>query len=67
MLFETNKPESIPRNSLTVLAVVTGVSLAVTAMCLANPKACFGSCPTFYATDGTSEVLQALYALIRRP
>jgi hypothetical protein len=59
VLFETNRPEAIPRDAFTVLAVVTGVSLVVTAVCLSNPKACFGSCPTFYATDGTREVLQA--------
>jgi hypothetical protein len=28
--------------------VVTGISVAVTAFCIADPKACFGSCPTFY-------------------
>jgi hypothetical protein len=57
-LFETNVP---PRTSpaLAPLAVVTGVSLGVTAACLINPKACFGSCPTFYVSDGEREVLQA--------
>jgi hypothetical protein len=58
-LFETNHPESVPRGEYAVLAVVTAASLAVTAVCLSNPKACFGSCPTFYASDGTREVLQA--------
>lgn len=33
---------------LTVLSVATA---AMTAYCIANPKACFGSCPTFYAAD----------------
>jgi hypothetical protein len=57
-LFETNAP---PRASSAIapLAVVTGVSLAVTAACLVNPKACFGSCPTFYVSDGDRPVLQA--------
>ena len=41
------------------LAVVTGASLAVTAACLYNPKACFGSCPTFYVSDGDRSILQA--------
>ncbi len=30
---------------------MSGISLAVTAYCIANPKACFGSCPTFYLED----------------
>ena len=59
VLFETN----VVRRSGVVgaMAVVTGVSLAVTAACLANPKACFGSCPTFYVAseDGGGEALAA--------
>jgi hypothetical protein len=57
-LFETN---DAPRMSPAIapLTVVTGVSLAVTAACILNPKACFGSCPTFYVTDGERPVLQA--------
>ncbi len=47
-LVETNQPESVP-SGLVLLGVVTGASLMVTGLCLANPKACFGSCPTFYA------------------
>jgi len=35
------------------------LSLAVTAYCISNPKACFGSCPTFYVSDGARPVLQA--------
>lgn len=41
------------------LTVLTGVTLLVAAVCLANPKACFGSCPTFYASDGDSLRLAA--------
>src|SRR5262249_17861237 len=44
---------------LVVLGVVTAASLALTVACLSNPKACFGSCPTFYVSDGTAETLQA--------
>ena len=58
-LFETNDPRSVTRSGIAVMAVVTGASLAVTALCLANPKACFGSCPTFYADDGSGQSLQA--------
>jgi hypothetical protein len=58
-LFETNYPESLVNEGIVVMGVLTAASLAVTAACLANPKACFGSCPTFYASDGTRETLQS--------
>jgi hypothetical protein len=45
--------------SAAALAVITGISVAVTMFCIENPKACFGSCPTFYVSDGTEAVLQA--------
>lgn len=56
-IFETN----VARNSRSVagMAIVTGISAAVTVACLANPKACFGSCPTFYIDDGRRPVLMA--------
>lgn len=59
VLLETNRPQSIARSHFAALAIVTGVSLVMTAMCLTNPKACFGSCPTFFAFDGERESLQA--------
>lgn len=43
-------------SAITMMAVVHG---AVSLFCLANPKACFGSCPTFYAWDGERQVLVA--------
>ncbi len=49
-LFETN--DVSPQPQIAVMALMTGVSLAMTIYCIANPKACFGSCPTFYAWDG---------------
>jgi len=57
VLFETNviKPSPV----IMSLAVLTGVSLGLTVYCLANPKACFGSCPTIYASEGSSMALQA--------
>jgi hypothetical protein len=48
-LFETNVQRTSP--AVAALAVITGLSAALTAACLSNPKACFGSCPTFYV-DG---------------
>lgn len=57
-LFETNAPVRTSP-ALAAMLVVTGASIAVTVACILNPKACFGSCPTFYVTDGKQPVLQA--------
>ena len=56
-LFETNTLNQ--SGAILALAVITGISVSITAACAANPKACFGSCPTFYVTDGHHRVLQA--------
>jgi hypothetical protein len=56
-LFETNVVRT--HASVGAMAVITGASLALTAYCLTNTKACFGSCPTFYVSDGLRDVLQA--------
>jgi hypothetical protein len=57
VLFETNV---LQKGTATAsLSVMTGVSLAVTGFCIANPKACFGSCPTFYAESDGEMLLQA--------
>lgn len=58
-LLETNRPMSVTSVGSVVLGVVTGVSLGMTAFCAVDPKACFGSCPTFYADAGQGEILQA--------
>lgn len=55
-LIETNDPGSSISGGLTF---ITGVSGAITLLCLTNPKACFGSCPTFYADNGDTLTLQA--------
>jgi hypothetical protein len=57
LLFETNVVR--PSGSVAALAVITGITAAVAVYCATNEKACFGSCPTFYVTDGTADVLQA--------
>ena len=41
------------------LGIFTGATIATAIICLANPKACFGSCPTFYAWDGKRFSLMA--------
>ncbi len=56
-LLETNiLVESKSAKAITILA---GISTAVTIFCITNPKICFGSCPTFYVSDGDSLRLQA--------
>lgn len=50
-LLETNVPERVTQEQFAVLGILTGVSTFVTGYCLVNPKACFGSCPTFYVVN----------------
>lgn len=56
-LFETNVLR--PHSSVAALAVMTGITSAVTVACLTNPKACFGSCPTFYVDGDSTHLLHA--------
>ncbi len=56
-LFETNVVQTSP--AVAALSVLTGASVVATAYCLTHPKACYGSCPTFYVWDGTRQLLQA--------
>lgn len=56
-IFETNVLKSSP--SIMAMSIITVPSLALSVYCAANPKACFGSCPTFYAWDGEKMALQA--------
>lgn len=56
VLFESNR---VVDKTSVALTVVSGVSLGVTAACAANPKACFGSCPTIYVGDGDQRALEA--------
>jgi hypothetical protein len=57
-LFETNR-ETVNAGPIAALTVVTLASVAVTVACATNPKACFGSCPTFYVSDGATDYLAA--------
>jgi hypothetical protein len=56
-LLETNVVQS--GEGLVGMAVLTGGTLAMAIFCAENPKACFGSCPTFYAWDGKYFTLMA--------
>ena len=55
-LVETNEPGP---SIVGGLAFVTGITALGSILCLTNPKACFGSCPTFYAFNGDTVTLQA--------
>jgi len=56
-LFETNLLHR--GGAVAALSVMTGITAAVTAACIADPKTCFGSCPTFYVADSAGWFLQA--------
>ncbi len=59
-LFETNKVSIAGSSgSMSAMTIVTVPSVLLGVICLSDPKACFGSCPTFYASDGDTMVLQA--------
>jgi hypothetical protein len=56
-IFETNVITHT--GSQGALTLFTGLTAGITALCVINPKACFGSCPTFYVSDGDSARLEA--------
>lgn len=47
-LLETAETKTLRPVGLAVLAGMTTVTAVATIVCVADPKACFGSCPTFY-------------------
>lgn len=48
-LFETNSPlQNRDEEFSSALRLLTTTNLIITTICLTYPKACFGSCPTFY-------------------
>lgn len=57
VLLETNT--LVRTKHLPALQVMSGLYLAGSLLCLQHPKACFGSCPTFYTVDGGEPLLQA--------
>ena len=56
-IFETNLVTTSPQ--IMAMSLVTGASVILSVYCITNPKACFGSCPTFYVDDGSNQVLRA--------
>ena len=60
-IFETNTqdiPSEVQARSAILITTATLVG-GITIFCAMNPKACFGSCPTFYVSDGNQLTLQA--------
>lgn len=50
-IFETNDTDVISardKSVITDMAILTAFDAALSVICLSVPKACFGSCPTFY-------------------
>lgn len=56
-LFESDEL-NVP-GPMVAITVMTAIHGGLTVFCVAFPKACFGSCPTFYAWDGERQVLMA--------
>jgi len=56
-LFETDRLSPSP--PVVGLTLVSVASAGLSVYCLTHPKACFGSCPTFYLWDGTAWRLSA--------
>lgn len=54
-ILETNDKSDNPGIATMVILGIATVPIAL--HCLINPKACFGSCPTFYVQNGEAEVL----------
>ncbi len=65
-LLETNRVDEVISAPLVVLGVVGGLSTVITLACLTNPKACFGSCPTFYLDGDASPVAEGFSASISK-
>jgi hypothetical protein len=56
-LFETNVVTTSPVVAALAIPLVPAAMIA--ALCISDPKSCFGSCPTFYVWDGERSLLQA--------
>ncbi|MCU0472251.1 MAG: hypothetical protein MUC93_02640 [Bacteroidales bacterium] len=57
-LLEANRITGL-KGKILALALVGVPTAILTIYCITNPKACFGSCPTFYSWDGSDTTLMA--------
>lgn len=56
-IIETNQFEELKSKDtgrIIALSILTAANIAIVAYCAINPKACFGSCPTFYVEGNNS-------------
>jgi hypothetical protein len=66
-LFETNRPDKVSSGGEVLLGLMSTVAGGLAAYCLSDPKACFGSCPTFYVDgEGERPVAEGFSASIAR-
>lgn len=57
-LYETNrKIASNKGDRVTSMAILTALDLILGLVCISQPKACFGSCPTFYLNTNQNNAL----------
>lgn len=57
-LYETNKKiESNKNQRIASMAILTALDVVLGLVCIAQPKACFGSCPTFYIDSNQKNAL----------
>jgi hypothetical protein len=57
-LFETNSLTGV-KSKILSMSIVGVPTALISWYCILNPKACFGSCPTFYGWDGEEMSLMA--------
>ncbi len=51
-IFETNQKLTNPETGrIVALSIMAGIDVVIGMICITNPKACFGSCPTFYVNE----------------
>jgi hypothetical protein len=65
-LLETNRPRTVYQWQGGVLGLATGATAAMSLVCIAKPKLCFGSCPTFYVDGGERPLAEGFSASVAR-
>jgi hypothetical protein len=58
-LLETTTRTGSRASGVTAMAVWSTIWGIITAVCISDPKACFGSCPTFYVATDSGDALAA--------
>jgi len=64
-IFETNKKlGNTETERVAALSILTGVNLILGIVCVTVPKACFGSCPTFYINENDDFHFGLLWSIL---